>query len=118
MAVTRTLAVNRSWPRVVVVTHVPPFRAAAWHQGRPSHDDWLPWFSCRAVGEVLLRCARRNPTVEFLVLCGHTHGSGVYSPAENVTVHTAEAEYGAPRVQCVFDLDSWPAFAPVSHRTS
>ncbi len=96
--------------RVVVVTHVPPFREAAWHQGRPSHDDWLPWFSCHAVGEVLLQCARRNPTVDFLVLCGHTHGSGVCSPEPNVTVHTAAAEYGAPRVQGVFDLDSWPAF--------
>jgi predicted phosphohydrolase len=92
--------------RVVVVMHVPPFREAAWYQGRPSNDDWLPWFSCHAVGEALLRCAREHPAVRFLVLCGHTHGSGIYSPVKNVTVHTAAAEYAAPHVQCVFELDS------------
>jgi Icc protein len=89
---------------VVLATHVPPFREAAWHRGRLSDDDWAPWFSCRAVGETVLRCARSHPEVSFLVLCGHTHGSGVYSPVENVTVRTAEAEYGEPRVQYVFEV--------------
>ena len=104
----------RSCPRVVLLTHVPPFREAAWHQGRPSDDDWVPWFSCRAVGEVILECARANPATSFLVLCGHTHGAGVHSPAANVIVHTAGAEYGAPRIQRVFEIDGgtpageWP----------
>lgn len=33
--------------------HVPPFREASWHQGRISDDDWLPHFTCKAVGDVL-----------------------------------------------------------------
>ena len=33
-------------------------REAAWHQGQLSDDDWIPWFTCRAVGDVILRCAR------------------------------------------------------------
>ncbi|HEX8201456.1 MAG TPA: metallophosphoesterase [Isosphaeraceae bacterium] len=41
------------FPHVLVLTHVPPFREACWHQGRISDNDWLPHFSCRAVGEVL-----------------------------------------------------------------
>ena len=90
--------------QVVALMHVPPFREAAWHQGQPSNDDWVPWFSCRAVGEIILTCARAHPQVNFLVLCGHTHGSGVYSPLTNVTVHTAEAEYGAPRIQRFFEV--------------
>ncbi|MGD1048474.1 MAG: metallophosphoesterase [Candidatus Krumholzibacteriaceae bacterium] len=91
---------------VVALMHVPPFREAAWHQGWRSDDDWVPWFSCRAVGEAILSCARTHPQVSFLVLCGHTHGSGVYSPLPNVTVHTAEAEYGAPRIQRFFEVGS------------
>lgn len=88
--------------RVVVVTHVPPFHEAAWHEGRPSDPDYAPWFACRAVGEAILVCARRHPEVQFLVLCGHTHGEGVYAAAGNVVVHTAKAEYGAPKVQRIF----------------
>jgi len=90
--------------QVVLLTHVPPFWGAAWHQGRPSTEDWIPWFSCRAVGEVIVACANAHPNTDFLVLCGHTHGSGIYCPTPSVTVHTAEAEYGAPRVQRIFEL--------------
>jgi 3',5'-cyclic-AMP phosphodiesterase len=90
--------------QVVVLMHVPPFREAAWHQGRPSDSDWQPWFSCRAAGEALLASAKENPEVGFLVLCGHTHGSGVYSPVPNLRVHTAEAVYGQPHVQRILEF--------------
>jgi len=89
---------------VVVVTHVPPFREAAWHEGRPSNDDWVPWFACKATGEAIVACARDCPRTEFIVLCGHTHGAGIHSPAANVMVHTAVAEYGAPGVQRLFEF--------------
>ena len=36
---------------------------------------------------------------ELLVLCGHTHGAGVYRPRANVEVCTGGADYGAPEVQ-------------------
>ncbi len=100
--------------RVIVVTHVPPFREAAWHEGRPSDPDWVPWFACRAVGEAILDCARHHPEVQFLVLCGHTHGEGVHAAAGNVVVHTAGAEYGSPTVQRIFRIEAgtpsgeWP----------
>ncbi len=89
---------------VVVVTHVPPYWEAAWHEGRPSGDDWVPWFACKATGEAIVACATACPQTNFLVLCGHTHGSGVYSPAANVMVRTAEAEYGAPGVQRLLEF--------------
>lgn len=90
--------------QVVVLTHVPPFREAAWHEGRPSDDDWVPWFACRATGEAILACAHEYPATDFLVLCGHTHGAGVHSPAANVTVRTAGAAYGSPVVQELFEF--------------
>ncbi len=90
--------------QVVVVTHVPPFAGAAWHEGRPSDDDWVPWFSCKAIGDALLDCAANYPEVNFLVVCGHTHGSGEYSPCSNLKVMTGGAEYGAPRVSKIINL--------------
>ncbi len=85
-------------PHVIVATHVPPFRQACWHEGGISDDDWLPWFTCTAVGEVLLATAKRWPDSRFEVLCGHTHSAGTYQPRANLVVHTGAAEYGAPTV--------------------
>ncbi len=68
------IAALERFSRVVVLTHVPPFREAAWHEGRPSTDDWLPWFSCKAVGDMVLDVMAARPERHALVLCGHTHG--------------------------------------------
>ena len=87
---------------VVLLTHVPPFREACWHLGRTSDDDWLPFFTCHAVGEVIRDCLRQHPERRLTVLCGHTHSAGNCRPAENLEVFTGSAEYGSPIVQQVF----------------
>jgi hypothetical protein len=94
----------RDHPRVIVATHVPPFREACWHEGRVSNDDWLPHFSCRAVGEVLREAAAKRPDRKIRVLCGHTHGQGSAEILPNLKVMTGGAEYGEPRVQGVLEL--------------
>lgn len=91
--------------RVVALTHVPPFREAAWHQGKYSDDDWLPFFACKAVGDVLLDVMRARPDRELLVLCGHTHGSGQTQALDNLRVLTGGAEYRYPTIQQVFEFD-------------
>ena len=90
---------------MIVATHVPPFREAAWYQGRPSADDYLPFFSCKAVGDVLLDVAQSHPKCDMLVLCGHTHGSGELQVLENLRVVTGAAEYGRPEIQRVIDVE-------------
>jgi len=80
--------------QVIVLTHVPPFKAACWHDGRIASDEWLPAFTCRAMGDLLLESAKANPDCEITVLCGHTHGHGVAQIAPNLTVYTGEAEHG------------------------
>lgn len=82
--------------QVIVLTHVPPFPEAAWHEGVHSNDDWLPGFSCRAMGDELLKAAENHPDTMFTVLCGHTHGEGTTRIRPNLTVHTQGAEYGSP----------------------
>ncbi len=90
--------------RVIVGTHVPPFKEACWHDGAISNDDWLPHFTCRATGEVLRKAALAHPDRKIRVLCGHTHGAGTAEILPNLKVVTGGAEYGEPRVQGVIDL--------------
>lgn len=90
---------------LLVATHVPPFQAAAWHQGQPSDDHWAPFFSNKALGDVLMKCAAKHKHVNFTVLCGHTHGRGVYHAEKNLVVYTGRAQYGAPELAGFIDVD-------------
>ncbi len=92
------------YARVIVATHVPPFREAAWYEGRPSDDDYLPHFSCKAIGDTLLGAARSYPQCKLLVLCGHTHGGGECSVLKNLHILTGPAEYGKPQIQRIVDV--------------
>ncbi|HDL64214.1 MAG TPA: phosphoesterase [Proteobacteria bacterium] len=88
---------------VVVLTHVPPFRDAAWHDGNYCDSDWLPFFSCKAVGEILLEAMQDHPDKRMTVLCGHTHGGGESQILPNLSVLTGPACYGAPVIQEIFE---------------
>ncbi|HTU24714.1 MAG TPA: metallophosphoesterase [Pirellulales bacterium] len=89
--------------QVVLLTHLPPLREACWHEGKVSDDDWAPFFTCRAVGDAILAIMAQHPERRLLVLCGHTHGSGIARPLENVEILTGGAVYGEPVVQRVFE---------------
>lgn len=90
---------------VYVLTHVPPFREACWHQGRMSDDAYLPFFSCKAAGDALAEAMRGRTDRLMTVLCGHTHGGGEAQPLSNLRVFTGPAEYGDPKLQPqTFDL--------------
>jgi Icc protein len=89
---------------VIVVTHVPPFREACWHEGRISDDNWLPHFTCKAVGDVLSEAMRAHPDRQMTVLCGHTHGAGEAEILPNLQASTGGAVYGEPEVQRVFEV--------------
>ena len=64
-----------------------------------SDDDWLPFFTCAAVGEVLRAAMSAHPDARMTVLCGHTHGAGVVDVLPNLRVITGGADYGAPALQ-------------------
>lgn len=92
------------FPNVLLLTHVPPFREACWHEGRLSHDHWLPHFGCKAVGEALVECLRSYPDPQVTVLCGHTHSGGNAQILPNLNVKTGEAKYGSPVVQEIWKV--------------
>ena len=89
---------------VILLTHAPPFRAACWHEGRISNEEWLPHMTCQAVGEVLTMIMRQHPQKQLTVLCGHTHSSGEARPLKNVRVLTGGAVYGSPAVTQILEL--------------
>ncbi|MFO7653388.1 MAG: metallophosphoesterase [Candidatus Krumholzibacteriia bacterium] len=84
-------------PHVAVLTHVPPFSGVNMRGDDLIRTDDLPFYTCAAAGEVLLRLAQENPGHRFTVLSGHTHGGGTYEVLPNLTAHTFGTQYGAPR---------------------
>ena len=92
--------------QVYVALHVPPFQESCWHNHKlpDDDDDYLPHFTCKAVGDVLLHIADAYPHRQITVLCGHTHGSGEAQPRPNLQVMTAGAEYGNPTIAAIFTV--------------
>jgi predicted MPP superfamily phosphohydrolase len=93
-----------AYQHIIFLPHVPPFKEACWYQGRIGADDWLPFFTCKAVGDLLLEIVQDRPKSEVTVLCGHTHNAGIAQLLPNLRVLTGSAEYGAPQVQQVLEI--------------
>jgi len=97
-------AIMQQPQKIIVLTHVPPFKEASKHMGQVSDDNYLPYFSSQAIGNVLMLVAQDNPTIDFLVLCGHTHSDAEYQPRENLVVNAGKAEYYNPTIQQVITI--------------
>jgi UDP-2,3-diacylglucosamine pyrophosphatase LpxH len=89
---------NTTANTIIIVTHVPPYKEASWHEGEMSdYNTWLPWMSSASTGAVIDRYAEANPDKSIVVITGHTHSPGIYQK-KNVTVYTTKAIYGAPDI--------------------
>jgi predicted MPP superfamily phosphohydrolase len=93
-----------SYRHVILLTHVPPFREACWHEGHISGPEFLPHFASGAAGEALLEIMRPRRRRKLTVLCGHSHGRGTCRPLPNLEVFTAGAEYGQPEIEQIFSV--------------
>jgi predicted phosphohydrolase len=93
------------FPHVIVLTHVPPFRESCWYEGEVSNDEWLPFFACQAVGDALREIMTSRPHCRLTVYCGHTHNSGTARVLPNLLVFTGAAEYGAPALSGVLEIE-------------
>ncbi len=93
------------YPRIILLTHVPPFKEACLYQGRIGNDEWLPHFTCKAVGDVLIRLMLAHNDRQLTVYCGHTHECGQISILRNLHVFVGSARYGAPEIQGVYNVE-------------
>jgi 3',5'-cyclic AMP phosphodiesterase CpdA len=94
----------KTFERVIFATHVPPFEGATWHEGAISDSTWIPWFSSKLMGDTLMDVAQAYPDRKIMVLCGHTHSSGVYDPLPNLRVLTGESAYYAPDTAGIIEI--------------
>lgn len=98
-------AAMSSFGEVILLTHVPPLPESTWHEGSISEPDYLPHFCNAQLGEVIRGVCARHPGTKLTVLCGHTHSEGVHHE-NNLTVLTAGAIYGAPRIDRVIPISA------------
>ena len=89
---------------VFLLTHVPPVRQACRYYGNPADDDWVPHFTCKAMGDALLDIMAQHPDHRLTVLCGHTHCPAETQPLPNLTIYTGGAVYGKPALIRIFEL--------------
>jgi len=101
----KLVSLPESIDRVLVATHVPPYREACWYHGHTTDDHWAPFFVCGQVGRLLTRMADRYPRRQFVVLCGHTHHDGIAKMADNLVVHTGFSDYGELSTESLIRLD-------------
>ena len=100
----RLLSAIDVYDELYLLTHLPPFLEACWHDGKISNEEWSPHFTCMAIGHAIRDVMRTRPEKQLTVLCGHTHGSGTCQPLPNVRVETGGADYGKPEVTKVWEL--------------
>jgi hypothetical protein len=81
--------------RVYCVTHVPPFREACVDEVGRVSEPRLPFYTCKAVGDVILEAAGQHPGCQFTVLCGHTHDECDVRIRDNVRVVVKGAAYAS-----------------------
>jgi predicted phosphohydrolase len=85
--------------RIIILTHVPPFKGSCLYKGKRTDKDALPYFCSQSTGTVLLEAAKNNPDIDFVILCGHTHNDASYKPLDNLSVWTGNARYSHPTIQ-------------------
>lgn len=93
------LAIQQRPKKIIILTHVPPFKEACMYDGKISDEDWLPFFGSKVMGDILMEIAAKNAAIEFLVFCGHTHSQAHCQPLANLTIEAGRAEYYHPRLE-------------------
>lgn len=85
--------------KILILSHIPPFKESCFEDKK-----WLPFYSCKVIGDMLLEKSKQNPDIEFLVLCGHTHSKAYYKPLDNLIVKTGAAKYHIPEIQEIIEI--------------
>jgi predicted phosphohydrolase len=103
---TLTKALKPPLKKVIIATHIPPFKECCWYKNKPSDKDWLPFFSSKVTGDVILPIATQHQEIDFLVLCGHTHTEKTIHLLKNLEIRVGHAHYYRPVLQEIIALSS------------
>ena len=87
-------AVN-SYEKILLVTHVPPFVEVCFDRSLRIHGEFRqPFYTCKAIGDMLLEVMNNNPKCQMTVFCGHTHETADVKILDNLRVRVKESGYG------------------------
>lgn len=85
---------QKGFRKVFVATHVAPFPELSVYNGKISNSVWLPCFSSKHMGDILLEVSSVYPELNITILSGHSHGYASCKFSANLDGMCGEAEYG------------------------
>lgn len=96
-----------NYKNVILVTHVPPFVDVCFDRSfRVIGEFKQPFYTCKAIGDLLLEVLTENPECHATVLCGHTHEKADVKILENLRVRVKESGYGSWWDATILNLDN------------
>ena len=96
----------KTCPKVILTTHVPPFAEVCIDRNfRPYNEYKLPFYTCKAIGDMLLEVMSANTSCQMTILCGHTHEKADVKILDNLRVRVKESGYGSWWDATVINLD-------------
>ncbi len=91
----KLLEAVKSYKNVILVTHVPPFVEACFDRRLQIIEEFKqPFYTCKAIGDMLLDVMNANPMCDMTVLCGHLHETADVKILENLRIKVKESGYG------------------------
>lgn len=95
-----------NYKKVILVTHVPPFVEVCFDRSlRIIGEFKQPFYTCKAIGDLLLDVMRQNTECRLTALCGHTHEKADVNVLENLRVRVKESSYGGWWDATLINLD-------------
>lgn len=97
----------KNYQKIIFVTHLPPFVEVCFDRSlRICGEFKLPFYTCKAIGDMLLEVMTENPLCQMTVLCGHTHEKADVKILENLRVKVKESGYGSWWDATMINLDN------------
>ncbi|HEY8560553.1 MAG TPA: metallophosphoesterase [Pyrinomonadaceae bacterium] len=95
-----------NYQKVILVTHVPPFVEVCFDRNLRIIDEFKqPFYTCKAIGDLLLEVMPKHPECRMTVLCGHLHEKADQNILENLRVRVKESGYGTWWDATLIDLE-------------
>ena len=88
---------------LILVTHVSPFKEACYYKNQISGEDYLPYYSCKSVGDMIKREMKKRPDKKIMILCGHTHFA-FEKEFGNISIKVGQSEYRYPKTQEIINI--------------
>lgn len=96
----------KNYEKVILVTHVPPFVEVCFDRSLRIYNEFRqPFYTCKAIGDLLLEVMSENPSCQMTVLCGHTHETADVKILDNLRVRVKESGYGTWWNATIINID-------------